>query len=358
MSMPIRNVVTMMVAMVLNTGCVPSPSPTTPGSSTIIPGGFFVLCEGLWRQNNSALTYVNPVGSVTRDVVSAVNNGMVLGDNASDVIVIGDTLVVVMNSAATLERFHRTTGKWIDRLKIPRGRQPYRITYDGVDKLYCTLLNDDSIIEIDAKTLAVTVERVLVGPAPEGIAVHGNEVYVAMSGYGDVRAIAEGSGTVAILRTDDLRPVRSIPNVPNVSIIRADHMRKILWIAYRNFPSIPDSVGGIVKYSAESHTVIARMKFKEVRGLTVDPANGDVYVLYSAGVDRVTTDGTIKPVIKHASSGSANVWYGLHFEPKTSMLYIANARQYVTDGEVIVVNLSGEIVNRFNVGLNPSTFAF
>jgi len=338
-------------------GCVPKPSPTSVGPGEIIPGGTFVVCEGLWRQNNSVLSYINPVGVTMRDVVSVVNAGQILGDNASDAIAVGDTVFVVVSTSASIERFHRVTGKWIDRLRIPNGKQPYRICYDGIRKIYCSLLNDDAIMEIDARTLHVTVALASVGPAPEGIASIGGFVYVALSGLGDVRVREAGSGTITILRTEDLRQVSQIVDVPNCSIVRADPGNDNVWAAFRNLPSKPDSAGGVVKISASTQKVIARFSFFEVRGLAVDSKTGDAFVLHRKGIDKISaTDNSIRNIVKHESTNGADVWYSLFFDARADRLLIGNARQYVTDGEVLVVDQAGVIESRHQVGLNPTAF--
>jgi hypothetical protein len=51
-----------------------------------------------------------------------------------------------------------------------------------------------------------------------------------------------------------------------------------------------------------------------------------------------------------------DIWYSLGWWPSQSSLLVGNARSYVTDGEVLVLDRNGNERFRVAVGLNPTAF--
>ena len=325
--------------------CVPTPTEPEQLVLTTTPGGVYVLCEGLWQQDNATLSYLDPNGSVVR---SAVPN---LGDTPTDMVVKGDTIIVCVNTSRSLLMIDRRTAQVLQRTSIGTREQPYRMALFG-DRLYVTGMNADGIIEFDARTLQRTTQTVPVGPAPDGIAATASKVYVAISGLGDLRRTEPGAGTLKILRRSDLTEITTISDVPNAGSVVADGARNHVWVAYRQVPS-DTARGGVVLLHARTDTVIHRFAMKTPTRIEVDPATGDAYVLCDEGVVRCTADGSMQTVVQRTGS---DVWYSLWIRPTTREVYVGNARQYVTDGEVLVYSLSGQLLRRSAVGLNPTAF--
>ena len=345
-----------MLCLVALAGCVPTPTSVPEEPVNIGSGGTYVLCEGLWQQNNAVLSYIAPSQEVVRDVVSTVNPGERIGDTASDLIQIGDDLIVVVSTSRSLLVLDAATGAKKNAIAMPNA-QPYRIATDGNGRMWVTNLGDDSITELNAADMSITVPRVAVGPAPEGICVLRTYLYVGLSGMGDLRKDEAGAGTIVVLRQSDLAAVDTIGAVPNVADLVADPTRNRVWASYRHLVSEPDSLGGVVMINGTTRTVEQRWYFASPADLAIDPATGAVYVLHSAGID-VITDGQLpsRRIISHTSGNGSDVWYSLSFDARTGHLLVGNARSYVTDGEVIEYSVDGGIIRRWSVGLNPTAY--
>jgi hypothetical protein len=50
--------------------------------------------------------------------------------------------------------------------------------------------------------------------------------------------------------------------------------------------------------------------------------------------------------------------YGLAVDPYTGLIYLSNAKDYVSRGEIIVLLQNGVVKNRFNSGISPTDFLF
>lgn len=342
------------MAVVLS-GCIAAPEPPVNGTQEVLPGGVYVLCEGLWRQNNSTLSYLNPTGSVIRDAVANASSTDVLGDTGADMIRRGDSLIIAMSTSQSLSVVDINTGTLAGRVGTLAGREPTRIVQNG-RSLFCTNLNDDSITEYDAATLETIIERSEVGPAPEGIAVANGKIFVALSGLGDLRKDEQGAGTVQVIDADDLSVIATIDDLPNAADVQADPSRNAVYVSYRHFASEPDSLGGVVKIDATSNEVLWTSRLKTPTRLVIDETSGDVYVLHAEGVDRVLVDGSRQRTISHVSGDGNDVWYSLGFDQLQRELLIGNARSFVIDGEVLRVGLDGTIRSRTQVAINPTTF--
>lgn len=337
--------------------CVPLPSAPELQTTPLRDGGFFVVCEGLWRQDNATLSYVNPSGTSERDVVSSRNPGLRLGDTGSDILVRGDSVYVCVSTSGTIEVYHRTTGVWKGRIRFENGRQPYHIARVDDTVAICSMINDDAICEVNLRLLQIRIPRAPVGPAPEGLCALSGKLYVANSGLGDLRVAEAGAGTVSILDALSLRIVDSIKGLPNAMSCSADAVRNRIWITYRNLTSQPDSLGGIVLYDPSTSRIVDHQRYSSPKGLVIDPSSGAIYILHRYGIDLYDPNTRIRTtIVAHESGGPNDVWYSLGWWASQQLLLVGNARSYVTDGEVIAIDLTGTIRFRTNVGLNPASF--
>lgn len=331
-------------------GCLPVPPEDAVDSARIDGPGTFVLCEGVWRQDNATLCYIGDNGVRVGDVVRAVNTDLRLGDTGSDLLIRGDTMWVVVSTSRSIEMFHRRSGLWLGRLRFDDLREPYKMAFVNDSVAVCTFLNDASIAEFNARRLSVRVARADVGPAPEGIAVVGGRIYVANSGLGDLRKGEKGAGTVAVLDASDLAVVDTIADLPNVQSIIADPRASRIWVTYRSYPSQPDVPGGIVAYDLTQRRIASRYQFSSVKGACIDQRSGTVYVMHGEGISAIRSS-VVSTVMKRPDS---EVWYGLGFDARTSRLLIGNARTYVTSGELVIADTTGVVIRRHEVGINPS----
>ncbi len=354
----IRQACIVATLLMLVEGCVPTPLPPAPGHTKLDSTGVYVLCEGLWRQDNSTLAMIGDAGSILRDVVSENNPSLRLGDTGSDIHVRGDSLYVVVNGSRSIEVFHRRTGLWQGRLRFADNREPYKLAFVSDSIALCTFLNDNSIAELNMRSLTIRVPRVDVGPAPEGIGVIGNEVYVAISGLGDLRSSEQGAGTVVVLDRLELNPIDTIVNLPNAMSVATDADRNIVWLSYRHLRSLPDSLGGVIALDAKTHQPLRVWRFPSPRGISVDRLSGICYVLHQDGVDELSPRiATSMRVISHTSVAPNDIWYSIGVSPSRQKLYIGNARSYVTNGEIRIYRTDGVLINTIDVGVNPTGLA-
>ena len=346
------------ITSALLSGCVPVPVEPDPVTTPLEQPGFFVVNEGLWRQDNATLSYVREGGLVEANVVASRNPGLRLGDTGSDILVRGDSVFVIASTSRSIEVYHRRTGLWQTRIRFDAAREPYRFARVNDTVAVVTILNADALAEINLRTCTIRVSAAPVGPAPEGACVLNRVIYIANSGLGDLRRNEEGASTVHLLDVSDLQQIDTIEGLPNVMLCVADAPRNRVWILYRHYVSQPDSLGGIVLWDPVQRRIVQHVRFAMPRGLVVDPRDGRVYVLHRDGLDGYLLEqGTRERLATHTSTMGNDIWYSLAWWNAQSSLLIGNARSYVTDGEVIVLDRRGNERFRAPVGLNPTACA-
>jgi DNA-binding beta-propeller fold protein YncE len=348
------------LGLVLIVGCqnVVKTVDTTP---TVAESGAYILCEGLWRQDNATLSRFD-AGSlqVSNDFFARVNAGLRIGDTANDMVLQGDTLFIAVSTSRSIEIIRASTGVWIGRIRLEGMRQePRNITLVNDSTAFVSNLNDDSVTEFDTRTFAIRRERIAVGPAPEGIAATRKYVFVANSGYGDFRAQEPKAGTISVLDVATRTEVRTITGVPNVIALCTNPAKTRFYAFYKHLLSQRDSVGGIVEYDAESLQELRRWRMKSPSSPAFSMSGDTLFFLGENGVELLALKQQApQPTLAVRKTETNALWYGLAVHPRTSELWICNARDYSVNGEVVVMRLGGEIVRRFDVGINPNTIVF
>lgn len=328
---------------------------------TAVEAGAYILCEGLWRQDNATLSRFDArSGEVVNDFFSRVNVGLRIGDTANDMVLQGDTLFIAVSTSRSIEIIRASTGTWLGRIRLAGMRQePRHIALVNDSTALVSNLNDDSVTEFDTRTFAIRRERVPVGPAPEGIASSGHYVFVANSGFGDFRAAEAKAGTISVLDGATRQEVKILTGLPNAGDVITNSTKTRLYAAYRNLPSKPDSLGGIVEYDTSTLQELRRWRMKSPFALALSSSGDSLFYLGAAGVEVLALRQQVpKPFVAIPKTESNALWYGLAVNPRTSELWICNARDYSVNGEVVVMRLGGEIVRRFDVGINPNTIIF
>lgn len=339
--------------LALAAGCLPVPTDVSTDEADIAAPGIFVLCEGLWRQDNATLAYIGDDATVVPDVVRALNPGLRLGDTGTDVHVRGDSLWVVVSTSRSIELFHRRTGRWLARLRFGDLREPYKMAFVNDSVAVCTFINDNSIAEFNARSMSTRLQRIDVGPAPEGIAVMDGSIYVANSGLGDLRAQEPLAGTVLVLSAADMLPTDTIVGLVNAMSIVPDPATSTVLMTYRHRVSQPDSLGGLVRYDPRSKQITEHHRVRSPRGLVADHRTGAAWLLHATGVDRLA-GGERRLIMPRASSQN---WYALGIDRRQGRLIITDARSYVTPGEVIIADTTGRVIRAHPVGINPGAVA-
>lgn len=325
--------------------------------------GYYVLCEGLWKQDNSAICKINPKnGKVVLTYFKDVN-GYKLGDTANNAIIKDSLMIVVITTPAIIEKINLKTGKSLGRLQLTEHSDPRHIYMLNDTTAYVTSLRYRCVYRINPKTMTRYQDSIPVGPAPEQLCGDGNYVYVVNSGYGDYLQKLPGASTISVIDTRTNLQTRQVPCGKNPCEIKYNDKLKRLYVLYYHLHSLKDSLGGVIEYDPKTMKETRHTKI-EGRSLTVSEDGYALYLNGELGVNRINLeDPTFKPelIIKNPKGkglvpeGSEEHWYSLsQFDNK---LFIGNAMNYQVMGEVIVFTMPNYATPsiRYSVNLNPNS---
>jgi hypothetical protein len=328
------------------------PVPVTPKVTT----GVYVLSEGSFNANNTTLTYYNfsnstPVTDFYQNV-----NGSGLGDTGNDMIIYGSKMYIVMNVSSYLEVADASTAMSLKKIDLKNSasqpRTP-RFVVAHKNKVFVSSW-DGTVAVID--TAALTIDKfVTVGANPEQMVVSGDNLYVANSG-----GITPGyDSTVSIINLNSFTETSKITVGTNPTAITADDAGNLYVGCTGDYGSIRAK---LVKVNTATNTVtgsadtaIGKIHF----------FNGLLYVtggyLGSSNVRTLNTTDFSASSANFVTDGTAiTLPYALNIDEVTGDVYVGDAKDYVSSGEVFCFDHTGKKKFSFSVapGLNPNTVVF
>ncbi len=328
------------------------PNTSTPADSVAI-----IVNQGTFGQDNASLTRIDlRTGSVVADWFGSANNGQKLGATANDIARKGDTAFVTVTTSKTIEAINIRTGKSVGRIQLSGANEPWRITIVSPTLGVVSTTNGDGIALFNPTTLQVTA-TITTGPATEGVAVSGNYAFVANSGYGDLRQGEPHAGTIAVVNLSTQQVERYLPAGPNVRELVLSSDGKKLYAFYQHLFSQPDSLQGIIEYDVATFQEQRRWRLR--CGGSLQYYAGALYALdydpqtYSAKnilrFDLSQTSSTPSR-IPLPSGVTPN---GFSINPLDGTFLLFDARDYQSNGRVIVLSSSGQQLREFSVGVAP-----
>lgn len=322
------------------------------------PTELFVLSEGLFNNNNSALAKYNlETGAMSGDFFAAVNNRG-LGDTANDMGLYGSKLYVVVNVSGCVEVIDANTGNSLKQIKIVNSqntsREPRAITFSGNKAYVCNF--DGTIVRIDTTSLEIDA-TLTCGNNPDGICAANGKLYVSNSGGLNFPVF---DNTVSVIDLVSFTEIKKITTGTNPGDIRADSEGNIFLVARGNYSTEPSRLQKISK----SNDAITNFDTIPCAGFAI---NNDTAYIYN--YDWNTFSCTVvsfncktdKVINKNFIADNTNILSpnGIDVNPFNSDVYITDAKNYTTSGDVFCFDKEGKLKFKLNeTGINPNKVVF
>jgi len=321
-------------------------APVIPKTTT----GVFTLNQGLYGANNTTVTYYDfnsqtPTTDYFRNV-----NGFGLGDTGSDFIIYGSKLYIVINNSGYVAVANGITAKFLDTISFKNSgvnRGPENIVATA-GKIFVSS-TDGTVAVIDTNTLTIQ-KFITVGTNPAQMAVSGNHVYVSNTG-GFSGAY---DSTLSVIDVNSLTETGKITVGINPGSIAADDSGNLYISCTGNYGSIAPS---LVKFNLNSNQLVK----------TVDSAVGTIRyynntLITTGGYLGAANVGILNPAdlsairVSFISDGTTiQNPYGLDIDPATGDVYVGDAKDYVSSGQVFCFDKTGKKKFDFSVtpGISP-----
>lgn len=317
--------------------------------------GIFILNEGGFGYSNASVSFLDQTGEVYNSIYTDVN-AMGLGDTAQSMGFNGDNAYLVVNNSATVEVVNRYTFEYIatvsDMIVNPR-----YIEFSG-NKGYITNwgdpndVNDDYVAVLNLDTNLVE-SKISVAEGPEKILLNNGKLYVThKGGYGY-------GNTISVIDVASESVTSSIPvaDVPDGMVI--DNGSLYVICSGKASWTGEETLAKLIKVNLSNTNEITTLDFSsEQHPRFLEFENGALYYTLDNDVYTIDVNDFQLPQNPSFSPSADGVQILYAFEIHEGTIYIADAKDYVSNGEAFIYNLNGDLQNQFLVQIIPNAFYF
>ena len=332
-------------------------TPPTPE----VEKGFFVLNEGNIGVNNASLTYLNENFEPSHFFYKSLTSND-LGDTGQSLAKNDDNVYIVLNHSNNIEVLHFDDDAEGDTPHINFTHEA-SITENILNPRYIAFENnkgyvtnwgdptnpdDDYVAVIDLNTHAV-LSTISVVEGPETILSEDGKIFVAhQGGYGY-------GNTISVIDTDTDTVVGTIAvgDVPSAMVEENDKLYvlcsgKAAWTG-------DETMAGLYKINVDTYEVEAQKDFAEgEHPRFLEEENNKLYYTLNGSVyETIQTDfATATPIIDFATDGVMSI-YGFALEEE--QIFITDAKDYISLGELFIYNLDGSLKQTVETQLLPNS---
>ncbi|MDN3665708.1 YncE family protein [Algibacter miyuki] len=317
--------------------------------------GLFILNEGGYGYSNASVSFIDTDEQIFNSIYSGVNDAD-LGDVAQSMGLYGDYAYIVVNNSATIEIVNRYTFEYIATVTTDIVNPRY-IAFDGA-KGYITNwgdpndTTDDYVAVLNLNTNLVE-DKITVAEGPENILVNNGKIYVShIGGYGFGNTIS-----VIDLVSETLTGTITVGDVPGDMLV--DNGKLYVLCSGKPNYATEETSGQLVKINLTNDTVEASLSFPETEHPRfLDIYNSTLYYTLDKAVYTLETNSFELPVTALFSLSDSGVQIPYGFKIHNDQIYVADAKDYVSNGEVFIYNMSGAKQKTFSVEIIPNSFYF
>lgn len=339
------------VFTILASSCRKEPIAPIPVDPVPVRSGLFILAEGAFNGNNSKLSYYNyDSKQLVEDQFAAVN-GRSLGDTGNDIQIDGDKLYIVVNGSGTLEILDAKTSKSIKQISFKNGsidRQPRYIVFDR-GRAFITCY-DGTVAVLNTQSL--TIEKYIsVGRNPEQMAIANGKLYVANSGG---LSYPNYDNSVSVIDLNTLTELKKIIVTENPNGVATDKYGDVYVLSTGNYGSVKPAMAII-----DSKADAVKQTFADFSGSSISISGDYAFIGTNKAVkwfnvkteklekENFISDGTLITAV-----------YGVSYDPINNELFVMDAKNYSSSGEVVCFDANGTKRYALRAGINPTGVAF
>lgn len=328
----------------------------TPDKPTAERAGIYVLNQGNIGKNNSTLTYYDYTAKTLVPDAFVAGNTAKLGDTGNDVGVYGSKMFIVVNYSGLVYITNAKNAKVIKQLVI---NQPRYVVFYGKNAFVDSYNGTVSVIDTASLTVTKTIN---VGRGPEQMAISNGKLYVANSGGLDYPNFDK---TVSVIDLATLTETKKITVTVNPVTITADKYNNIYVLSAGNYGGTdpvkdPSVNGGITVINASTDVVKSKSDLSLGYNLPIG-TQGD-YFYYPTADNKIAMVNAKTQVLERANfitDGTILIApYAIAFDDITGEVFIADAKDYNSNGVVYAFNKAGAKQYTITTGISPGRIAF
>lgn len=347
-----KRTILMLLSMLLLHGCTQTDPTAPPLENPPSADGVYVLNEGGFTKSNASLSFYLPDSNKVYPDVFYAANGRSIGDVANDMVVHDGKAFIVVNNSHKIEVISTETHQSLGTIDVP-GNSPNKIVIANPAKGYVTNLYKGTVTSFDPVSMTVLNDSIKVGNNPQSMTVLNGKVYVCNSGYGM-------DSTVSVIdpATDAVVKTITVGSGPTDIGIDSDGELYVRYTGYMDW-SDPgkDTPGGIAVIDPVTDEVKATVPLSLTLfghpSKMVVTGKGYGFIIVKNGIAKfeTTTNTITDPQFSNARA------YTAAFDEHSETMYYTDAKDFVQNGMLYVVNKFGTISDSAVVGIIPGTIA-
>lgn len=343
-------------------------------STPVLGKGFYVLNEGQMTKGNSSYSYFSYkditiannifASANSQDLGDVLQNGFMMDSTLLALVVKGNNKVVFVNPKTNL-RMGEITG--LD--------YPSAITFINKDKAYLACGTTKGVVyQIDLHSFTI-LDTVKVGYGPEHIIYSNNKVYVSNSRYYNSSTFSNVcDSTISVIdpNTNSVKTVVLSGKSP--ATMKVDSYGNIWTICLgevsydASYNQILTSPCKLVKIDSNSNSEVLNSSLTLVPNgiasngipdvIEINKSTNDLYYSSGYGMDGVYRINLFAPNVnasKFLDFASSGIKYISDYD---QLVICRSAADYSSKGHILRYKPSGEKIDEFEVGVNPTTILF
>lgn len=310
--------------------------------------GVYVVNEGNFGRGNAEITlYIPDSKDVIQDLYYTVNS-MRLGDQAQNMYINNGVGYIVVSGSSKIVLIDVNTNKLIDTI-ASNLNNPRSIVFAN-NRMYVSNFYSSSISIFGGQDYKTFMGSVTVNANPDEMVILNNKIYITHQSFYDV------SQTVSVYDLSSGQVTKTIDVGYNPTMVKA----------YGNYAVVLCS-GDYGDYSDPYDDIFAEMYFinsnNDMVTDKIDIGEHPMDFVIADNYAYVTGDMAIKKVGLNEKTVVndmfiSGMFYTIGYEPVNKFLYLGDAKNYSTNGEVFIYNLNASLQNTFTVGIIPGAFCF
>ena len=318
-------------------------------------GRVYILNEGVWGGNDAEISRYSDVDNTISNGYFAAKNGRGIGDVANDIEIYGSKMYVVVNCSNTMEVIDCNTGESIKQILL-NGKQPREVAfYEGYAYVSCY---DKTVVKIDTATLSIVAQCQTEGGKCEDLYAYNGYLYVVHAWDQDATGATYYDSTMSVINLTTFAVEEKITIGLNPKQVKPIGQGRVMVVCNGNYADIP------------SYLSVLNMESKEVQKIDIPASNiavyNDMYAIvynydWATGQQVFTKINLTTFVDTPWSYGSDQTLvspYGIGIDPVTQNVYIADAQNYQTNGDIYVFDAKGTFISKKECGIGPSKIVF
>ncbi len=333
--------------LIILTSCKKKEPDPTPDIST--NPGFFIVNEGNYTWGNSSLSFYDDVTGEIKNQVFYQANNVPLGDVANAMYIFHGKGFITINNSGRIYAIDPLTFVHIGT--IQGLVSPRQILFLDEQTALISDLYDTKITIFNPETYAKT-GTIETGCSTEGFAVSGNNIFVTCWSFQNkVLVIDKTSHAITDTLTLGVQP----------RWIQCDKNGTAWVLCDGGYSGNPAGFENPSFYTiTPSFQVEKTLEFPSTQyatyGFDMNPAGDSIYFLCN-GINAISLNDTVFPAQPIIPANGRN-FYGVTVHPSGQKLIVTDAANFSSDGKMYIYSTSGQLLNTYTAGINPSWVCF